>query len=68
MRRRLLVAAVLLAACASGDSTTTTTSSPNRVSLGWDGHVQLVTFPDGTRCVVLSAGDHGGIDCDWPDR
>lgn len=75
-RRRLAVALVALPvaasltfiACASGDSTTTSTTHPDRVSLGWGGNLRLETFPDGTRCVVYDAGDHGGLDCDFPDR
>lgn len=69
MRLRLAGALLvgLLASCASGGPPSTTTT-PDRVSLGWDGSVRLVTFPDGTRCAIYTAGDHGGIDCDWPER
>lgn len=75
MRRRLALAATLLplavmlslGAC-GGRNDTTTTTDPDWLSLGWSGNLRLETFPDGTRCVVYDAGNHGGLDCDFPDR
>lgn len=64
-----LVVAALLAGCsveAAMDSKPAPPADPNRVSLGFAGTADFVTFPDGTRCVIYDGNRSGGIDCDFP--
>lgn len=61
-----LILAIILVACGTDPSSTTTTTDPNKISLGWARAVEMVTFPDGTRCVVYRS--EGGLDCDFEER
>lgn len=69
--RHLIALGLIMVACGGEGQPPSATTEPEpdwpAVHSG-AGRAELVTFPDGTRCVIFQRYEMGGIDCDFGDR